>query len=327
MLDLMPFLIGTQFAFASITMTQPREIIEGATYFLTRRILHRRFLLRPDAAMTHFILYSLAIAAERYKIEINTFCAMSTHVHLVVTDPSRNLPTFLRCFHHLIAMGVKVLRNWKGSVWDNARTSVVRLLTPEAIIEKIAYTLANPVAARAVQQAHQWSGAKNLVKEIGIGSRQVSRPKFYFNATSHKWPKEIGLFVKLPPMLVDATGLHRDVAERIAKEEKKARKNGSRRSNSKKHQASRISPYTCATGKETQFTRISTISVGQGNIDAYDKAIAASKAFRAAYRKALAKWQSGDRDVSFPQGTWWMREFHRANIDQSVTCMPSMVIR
>ncbi len=299
-------------------MTQPREIIQGSTYFLTRRVLHRRFLLRPDAAMTHFILYSLAVAADRYKIEINGFCAMSTHLHMVVTDPTGVLPNFLRCFHHLIAMGVKMLRNWKGSVWDNARTSVVRLLTPEAIIEKIAYTLANPVTARAVHQAHQWPGAKNLVKEIGAGSRQVSRPNVYFNSTSRKWPKDIRLHIRLPPMLDDATELQREIAERITKEEKKAHKKMSRRNDAKKHRASRISPYKCATGKETQFTRNSTIAVGQGNIDAYDRAIAASKAFRAGYRNALARWRAGDRDVSFPKGTWWMRVFHAANVDPAI---------
>jgi putative transposase len=220
-------------------------------------------------------------------------------------------------------MGAKKLRNWKGSVWDNARTSVVRLLTPEAIIEKIAYTLANPVLARAVQQAHQWPGAKNLVKEIGTAVRQVSRPNIYFNSTSRKWPKDISLQVKLPPMLNDAIELQRDIAERIAKEEKKAHKQISRRSNAKKHRASKVSPYKCATGKETQFSRDSTVAVGQGNSDAYGKAIAAVRVFRAAYRKALTGWQSGDRNVSFPQGTWWMREFHAANIDQAFIRAPN----
>lgn len=265
--------------------------------------------------MTQFILYSLAVAADQFAIQINAFCAMSTHIHMVVTDPNGVLPRFLRFFHHLIAMGAKLLRNWKGSVWDNARTSVMRLLTTEAIIEKITYTLANPVLAGAVQHAHQWSGARSLVKEIGIGSRQIPRPRFYFSSQNPKWPKDATLQVEVPPMIICAKEFLSIIAERIAKEEKKAHKRKQGRSNGKKHRASTISPYKRSMSKETQFTLNSTIAVGQGDLDAYKKAIAAVRSFRAAYRKALTRWQTGDRDVSFPKGTWWMREFHAANVD------------
>ena len=234
---------------------------------------------------------------------------------MVVTDPNGVLPRFLRCLHHLIAMGAKFLRNWKGSVWDNAKTSVIRLLTTEAVIEKITYTLANPVLAGAVLHAHQWAGAKNLVKEIGVGLRQISRPRFYFSAQNPKWPKDATLQVALPPMIVCAKELQSIIAERIANEEKKAHNRIRHRSNGRKHRASTISPYKRTTSKETQFTQNSTIAVGQGNADAYGKAVAAVRAFRSAYRKALTKWQAGYRDVSFPQGTWWMREFHRANVN------------
>jgi putative transposase len=298
-------------------MTQPREIVQGATYLLTRRVLHRRFLLRPDETMAQFILYSLAVAAERHSIQINAYCAMSTHIHMVVTDPNGVLPRFLQCFHKLVAMGVKQLRRWKGSVWDNARTSVVTLLTSEAILEKIAYTLANPVIAGAVQYAHQWPGAKNLVKEIGLGARQVTRPNIYFSSKGSKWPETAEIQVAVPPMIEDAQKFREDVAERISDEEKKAcKRKASRRSSAKKHRAATISPYNRATSKEVQYSEKPTFAVGQGNKAAYDAASDALRSFRAAYRKALARWRAGDRNVIFPKGTWWMREFHAANVAQ-----------
>lgn len=322
----MLFGFGTQFAIAFIVMTQPREIIQGTTYFITRRVLHRRFLLRPDATMTEFILYSLAVIANRHKIQINAFCAMSTHIHMVVTDPDGVLPRFLRSLHHLIAMGAKALRRWRGAVWDNARTSVVRLLTEEAIIEKIAYTLANPVLAGAVQHAHKWSGAKSLVQEIGVGSRQVPRPRFYLSSQNPKWPNDANLQFELPPLIANANEFRRVITERISTEEKKAHKKRLRRSHGMKHRAATISPYKQAMSEETQFAQNSTIAVGPGNIDVYDKAIAASKAFHAAYRNALAHWQAGDRGVSFPKGTWWMREFHAANIASVIACGPNTTV-
>jgi hypothetical protein len=36
--------------------------------------------------------------------------------------------------------------------------------------------------------------------------------------------------------------------------------------------------------------------------------------FRRAYRDALTAWRDGDKDVGFPEGTWWMRVFHRVKV-------------
>ncbi len=124
-------------------MSQPRSIVSGATYLLTRRTLRRHLLLRPDAAITQLIVYALAVSASRYGLQVHAICAMSTHIHLVVTDSKGVLPRFLHHFHRLIALGTKILRSWEGPVWDHEPTSVVRLMTRASVVEKIAYTLAN----------------------------------------------------------------------------------------------------------------------------------------------------------------------------------------
>src|SRR6185503_18929727 len=110
-------------------MSQPREIVPGATYLVTRRTLRRHFLFRPDAAITQLLVYALAVSAHRYGVQVHAFCAMSTHLHLVLTDVKGALPLFLQFFHRLVALGTKVLRAWEGPVWDHDATSVVRLLT------------------------------------------------------------------------------------------------------------------------------------------------------------------------------------------------------
>src|SRR6185436_1576738 len=48
-------------------------------------------------------------------------------------------------------------------------TSGVRLLTRAAVVEKIAYTLANPVAAGLVWSAREWPGATVRVGDLGQG--------------------------------------------------------------------------------------------------------------------------------------------------------------
>jgi len=266
--------------------------------------------------MTQFILYSLAFAADAHGVEINAFCAMSTHIHMVVTDPNGVLPRFLRCFHHLVAMGTKILRRWSGPVWDHARTSVVELLTPQAIVEKIAYTLANPVSARVVEYAHQWPGAKNLVADIGGKPLQIGRPTIYFDPKKPRWTPNAIIEVRLPPMIaaVDLKKFQHNIAKLIVIEEAKARKKAPKKSNATKHRAAIISPYKRATSREPERKRNLAFAAGHGNADVCTAATSALQSFHVSYRRALEQWRAGDRNVRFPKGTWWMREFHGANV-------------
>jgi putative transposase len=163
-------------------MSQPREIVPGATYLITRRTLRRHLLFRPDAVITQLLVYALAVSTSRFGVQMHALCAMSTHLHLVVTDVQGVLPRFLQYFHRLVALGTKVLRKWEGPVWDHEATSVVRLLTRGAVVEKIAYVLANPVAAGLVRHASEWPGGEGERRRdwprraAGESSLGVSRP-------------------------------------------------------------------------------------------------------------------------------------------------------
>jgi len=41
------------------------------------------------------------------------------------------------------------------------------------------------------------------------------------------------------------------------------------------------------------------------------------RAWLVAYREALERWRSDDRDAEFPTGTWWMRVFHRVECGEA----------
>lgn len=296
-------------------MSQPRIILPGATYLLTRRSLRRHLLFRPDAAITQLFRYALAISAHRHGIQVHALCLMSTHLHLVVTDVHGVLPRFLHLFHRLVALGTKALRAWEGPVWDHEPTSVVRLVTREAIVEKIAYTLANPVAAGLVRRAGEWPGATVLVGDIGRGVLQARRPDVYFDPTNPKWPEEASLSLTLPPTIddADADRFRRDVAAELERQEAEARNEIDRCGAGflGAERVCNVSPYDRATSVEARRREINpTFAVGRGNVDAWTRAAAAVRAFRATYRGALEKWRATLRDVVFPAGTWWMRIFH-----------------
>ncbi|WP_437787282.1 transposase [Sorangium sp. So ce1097] len=298
-------------------MSQPRHIAPGATYLITRRALRRHLLFRPDAAMTQLLVYALAVSARRYSIEVHALCAMSSHLHLVVTDPNGALPRFLQFFHRIVALGTKVLRKWEGPVWDHEATSVVRLLTHAAVVEKIAYVLANPVAAGLVRHARDWPGAKVDVSEIGCGELRAARPSAYFDPENPQWPEQVTLPLTLPPVVQDGVeGFRRAVAAELTWHEAQAHagihRQGLRFLGAKR--ASKISPYERATSFEVLRGRNPTFAIGRDQGGAWRVAAAAVRAFRASYRAALERWRAGIRTAVFPAGTWWMRIFHGVSV-------------
>lgn len=303
-------------------MSQPREIIPGATYLITRRTLRRHFLFRPDTAITQLIVYALAVSASRFGLQVHALCAMSTHLHLVVTDEQGVLPRFMHFFHRIVALGTKVLRKWEGPVWDHGATSVVRLLTPRAVVEKIAYVLANPVAAGLVPHAREWPGAKANADEIGHEELQAARPSVYLDPSNPQWPEEAKLLISLPPS-VEPDGAPRFIAEvgaEIERLEVLAREEMGRQGYRflGAAAASVVSPDERVTSFEALRDRNPTVAVGRAQGGAMRAAAAAVSAFRRTYRAALDRWRVGIREAVFPAGTWWMKAFHGASVAEGM---------
>ncbi len=243
---------------------------------------------------------------------------MSTHLHLVVTDENGVLPSFLQFFHRIVALGAKVLRAWEGPVWDHEPTSVVRLTTREAVVEKIAYTLANPVAAGLVRHAHEWPGAKVLVDELGSGVLRAPRPDVYLDPTNPAWPEEATLggvrFRRGSGRETPRISVARSPPSLRGRKHFGRTRSWRERARSAPHRACSVSPYERATSFEPLRALNPTFAVGRESKDAWRSAAAAVRAFRTAYRAALAHWRQGVRNVLFPEGTWWMRVFHAVGI-------------
>jgi putative transposase len=297
-------------------MSQPREVVPMATYLITRRTILRHMLLRPDPVMTRIVVYLLAVMARRHGIRVHALCAMSTHIHLVVTDVRGTAPEFFRDYHHLVSLCTQVHRGWTDVVWDKCQTSAVRLETPAAVVEKIAYVLANPVAAGLVRRAHEWPGAKVVVNDIGQGTLRAQRPAVYLNPKKRKWPAEAELPIELPPGVApgEAASFRRQVETEVLRLEAQAHAEMKerRRSFLGAERAGAVSPTARATTMEPAIDRNPTFAVGRDQGDAWQRAAAAVQAFQLAYEAALASWRAGVRHAVFPPGTWLMRVLHAA---------------
>lgn len=238
-------------------------------------------------------------------------------MHYVVSDPLGKLPRFLGMFHRLVALGTKIIREWEGAVWDRSQTSVVELCTRQAIVEKIAYTLANPVEAGLVWAAHEWPGVKTAVDDIGLGALVARRPNQYFRSQKEDWVPIAQYGVTVPPSIesTDVEAFRADIHAELTRLEDAAHTKIPKHKVLGAKRAMKVSHEHRITSRETIGQCNPTVAVGRGTAkEVQSQAIAKLRAFRASYRAALSRWRAGDRAVAFPAGTYAMRVMHGANV-------------
>jgi hypothetical protein len=286
------------------------------TVMITRRVLRRTHLLRPDPELNNLFLYCLAVVAARHGVLVHCVTVMSSHMHMVVTDTRGTLPRFLQELHRLLALGVKVLRKWEGAVWDHEKTSVVELRTEQAVIEKIAYCIANPVATGLVRRAHQWPGVTTPADQLGRASWTARRPDFYFEQDNPQWHAVATLHSSIPGLSMSPALVRENVGTEIARLETEAhttmQASGWRFLGPEK--IASLSPFDRAKSWEPIRSRNPTFAVGRGQREAFFEAVLVLRTFRKAYRSALEAWRTGVRDMLFPLGTWFMGWAHGAMI-------------
>lgn len=187
-------------------MTLPRRVLPGTTYFVTRRCLGRRFLLRPDPELNDVFVYCLARAATKYRIEVHALCVMSNHYHIVLTDSEGVLPLFAAWLNRQVAMCVKRLRRWDEVVWEpNVALSAVELDGTKEVLDKVAYTILNPASAGLVRNPEDWPGALSTVAALRRGKLVAKRPSVWFKDTA---PKEATLRWTTPRGFTDQGAYH-----------------------------------------------------------------------------------------------------------------------
>lgn len=303
-------------------MTQPRMILPGDTVFCTVRTIARFYLLRPDAELNDAILYVLGVYGQKYQVKLLAACAMSTHLHLVIEDPNGQRPAFLRDVHRAIANVTKAMRKWRGAVFGE-HPNQTRLLTTGAIIDKIAYTHANPVNAGAVRSSCEWPGV--CISYLSCPKPvRVQRPSVYFREDG-SMPKDVLVRFELPSELLKEYPISQarqclkaavDVHEAGARQS--VRSKGWEFAGAKKVMS--LSPFKRSTTPEAFGGINPHFAVKGGPAERYREAVSALRLFRSAYREALRQWKEGVRDICFPAGTYLMRVLHQ------VRCLSEQVV-
>jgi len=286
-------------------VTAPRQILPGQRYLITRRCTQRQFWLRPSRLTNQIIKYCLALAAEHTGVQLHAACFMSNHWHGVVTDPEARLPEFLERFHRSVAKAQNAsLGRWEN-LWSSDKTSAVLLVSDTDVLEKMAYTIANPTVAGLVRSPHEWPG---VISHRLQESESVEMPNIFFDENG-ELPDEAHLeFVRpaifphlsnaeLSARLRDAVSVH----VRRARQDLQARGLRFLGREAVLRQAFSAAPKTPAPRRNPN-PRIAAKST-----PARIHAIGRMLLFVKEYAAARLSWRAGNRNVTFPAGTYALR--------------------
>lgn len=290
-------------------VTAPRQVLQGTTYLVTRRASERRFFLRPSKETTALLSYVLGVVAERYGIILHAVCALSNHLHIVLTDPHARLPEFQRDLDSVVARALnRALGRWE-SFFERDSYSAVRLETRDDVLDKLVYVLANPVAAGLVRRGKEWPGLWSDPRLLGGEPLLCERPKGFFREAG-PMPASARLKLHPPPGFENDPDLVSELLRQLEKAEDRLAAEIAKQGRSFMGVARVLAQKWYARPRGGEPRRGLSPHVACRNKWKRIEALSRLVSFREAYREALARWMDGIREATFPPGTWLMRVLH-----------------
>lgn len=281
-------------------------IIPGKTYLVTRRCTQRQFLLTPSPFINETLIYLIGLAASRKGVLIHAVCIMGNHLHLVLTDTQGELCEFCRWLFEFIAKCVNASRGrWESLFASGTSYSRVELLDDDSVLDKIVYTLANPVLAGLVPGGKQWPGIRLGPWQLGKG-HTAKRPSFF--RVDGAMPAKASLGICKPPNFehMDDKSYVEMIDKAVAKREEKVRRERSTQGKGFLGVKAIVEQSPTATPWSTEEGRQLNPRVASPDKWRRIQAHQRDKAWQEHYREALDRYRAGNTNVEFPAGTYWM---------------------
>jgi putative transposase len=287
-------------------VTAPRQVLPGTTYLVTRRCSQRQFLLRPSATTNGVFSYLLAVAARRFGVRVHAACVLSSHFHLVVTDPDARLPAFEQYLDSLVARALNTSLDRSESFWAPSSYSAVALCSPDDIVAKAAYTLANPVAAGLVRHGRDWPGLWSAPEQIDAGSIRLERPGTFFRADG-PMPETVDLEFSTPPGFDSPDQFRERLSAALADLEERAALAVAARGVGFLGKAKVLAQKpTARPASDAPPGQLRPRIAGRDKWKRIE-ALSRLREFLTSYRIAWQAMREGIRDVVFPSGTYGLR--------------------
>ena len=147
-----------------------RVVIPGCAHHVTQRGNNRQAVFFVDNDRQVYLQY-VREAAQRFALQVEGYCLMTNHIHLVVTPVQEtSLAEAMKRANQLYAQYVNRLHGRSGHLWQNRFFSCP--LDAGHLGRALVYVERNPVRARLCRKAWQWrwsSAAAHCGKEDASG--------------------------------------------------------------------------------------------------------------------------------------------------------------
>jgi hypothetical protein len=236
---------------------------------------------------------------------------LSSHYHLVVTDPHARLPAFCQYLDAFVARGTNSLLGRWESFWAPSSYSAVALVSPEDIVEKCAYVLANPVAAGLVRRGREWPGLWSGPEQIGAAI-VAPRPSEFFRAKNGTMPAEATLELTVPPGFESAEAFRAELSAALEAREDAAAEKRAEQGLGFLGKKKVLAQKPTTRPRPDEPRRKLNPRVAARDRWKRIEALGRLKEFLADYREAWRERRAGRLDAVFPAGTYLMRVLHDA---------------
>jgi REP element-mobilizing transposase RayT len=291
-------------------MTLPRQVVPGRDYMVTRRCSERRFFLRPDTDTNNAFIYCLVLAAMRAKVDVTFAVAMSNHHHTGIHDPDGNFPIFTEHFHGLLARCQNAYLGRFEGFWSSEPTSVVHLVEPNDILDKMTYAFTNPAAADLVDAVEEWPGVATFQATITGGHLTATRPKHFFRDDGNM-PEVVSMRIARPHGFEDLgqSEWASLVTERVRSAEAENRRRRAAKGITVLGRGRILAqkPFACPESHAPRFQL--SPRVAAKSKWARTETLRRNRGFVDKYRDAFRSHMAGLAGIVFPFGTYWMRKF------------------
>jgi putative transposase len=302
-------------------MSLPRMVVPGGTYHVTRTVVMSLYLLTPGDTVNQIFEYCLALAAKKYSVLLHSVSVDSNHFHIDLTDTLGNLSDFVQELDRSVARCLLAYYRTRfpdrrfDALWSPSRSfNATLLVTPNAIVEKIVYTLTNPVKDGLVRDYRKWPGFNTRPSDWRGRIRRVKRPEYYFKNT----PEEIEYQITAPCQLVrgDIEALIAEVESAIRERQSQAAiEHASRGRGFKGVKAIMRTDVFDSPSTPRAVGKLNPQIAAGGDGEALERATEALQAFRIAYREAWVLFKRGAKAVVFPGGTLLMHRRYKLPCD------------
>ena len=229
----------------------------------------------------------------------------------MLTDVRGVLPEFMKALNQALAMSVKRLGGWDEVLFEpNVPYSAVALSGTAEMLDKAAYTVLNPVSSELVPSPAHWPGVVSTLRRLHQGVLRAKRPRVWFKSG----PQETQVCFSAPPGF-SSKASYLDALKALVSRRLKALQREHRRQGVRYLGPDGVRRTKVTSRPKTRKPRLGrSPSFSALTRERWREAVRRLRGFRAAYRSAYAAWRSGQREVEFPSGTWWVVRYAGATV-------------